>query len=136
MEAELGTLCRSCGLCCDGSLFGCVTLDPEELPGARKNRLQVLQRGNAFEQPCSSLSTLGAQRACSIYSDRPRACRAFTCRLYDRQRHDGGPLEARLESVRRVRALLGLLETTTDEEALRGAIAELTRRIQADFARA
>jgi Fe-S-cluster containining protein len=135
IEAELGTLCRSCGLCCDGSLFGCVTLEPEELPRARKNHLHVLQRGNAFEQPCSALSTLGTRCACSIYPDRPRSCRAFTCRLYDRQRRDGGPLEARLESVRRVRALLGFLETT-DEEALQGAISELTRRMQEDFARA
>jgi hypothetical protein len=71
-----------------------------------------------------------------MYPDRPRACRAFTCRLYERQRREGGPLEARLESVRRVRALLGVLETTTDEEALRGTIAELTRRMQEDFARA
>jgi len=136
IEAELGALCRSCGLCCDGSLFGRGTLEPEELAGARKHRLHVIPRGSAFEQPCSALAKLEAQYACSIYADRPRSCRAFTCRLYDRQRRDGGPLEARLESVRRVRALLESLETTTDEEALRDAHAELTRRMQEDFARA
>jgi hypothetical protein len=136
LEADLATLCRSCGLCCDGSLFGCVPLEPEEVLGARRVHLQVLPRGNAFEQPCSALATLGAERTCSIYEGRPRACRAFTCRLYERHRRDGGPLEARLESVRRVRALLGLLETTTDEEARRGAVAELMRRMEEDFARA
>jgi Fe-S-cluster containining protein len=142
IEAELATLCRSCGLCCDGSLFGRVTLEPDEVPGLRKHHLHVLPRGNAFEQPCSALSREAtqsiaqAQCACSIYEERPRSCRAFTCRLYDRHRRDGGPLEARLESVRRVRALLASLETTTDEEARRGAIAELTRRIEEDFARA
>lgn len=136
VEAELETLCRSCGLCCDGSLYGCVTLEPEELARARKNHLPVLPRRNAFEQPCPALSTLGAHRACSIYSDRPRSCRNFTCRLYDRQRRDGGPLEARLESVRRVRALLLFVEATTDEEARTGAVAELTRRMEEDFARA
>lgn len=136
VEAELGALCQSCGLCCDGSLFGRVPLGPDEAPPARKSRLRVLSSGNAFEQPCSAMSTRDGQCACAIYAERPRACQAFTCRLYDRQRRDGGPLEARLESVRRVRALLALLEATPEEDARRGAVAELTRRIDEDFARA
>jgi Fe-S-cluster containining protein len=134
-DAELEALCRSCGLCCDGSLFGGVILEADELRGARKNHLYVLPRGNAFEQPCSALSTRSDGCECSIYSDRPRACRAFTCRLYDRHRRDRGRLEVRLEAVRRVRALLRLLETTDDAEARSAAIAELTQRIEDDFAR-
>jgi Fe-S-cluster containining protein len=133
---ELGALCRSCGLCCDGSLFGRVTLEPEEFHGARKKHLRVLQRGHAFEQPCSALSTLDDHCACSVYSDRPRSCRAFTCRLYDQHRREGGPLEARLEAVRLVRALLRFLELTTDEEAWCAAVAELTQRMEDNFARA
>jgi Fe-S-cluster containining protein len=96
----------------------------------------VLQRATAFEQPCSALSTLEDRCACSIYADRPRSCRAFACRLYDRHRREGGPLEARLEAVRSVRALFRLLESTTEEEARRAAVAELTRRMEADFSRA
>jgi hypothetical protein len=42
----------------------------------------------------------------------------------------------RLEAVRRVRALLRFLAMTTDEEARRAAIAELTRRMEDNFARA
>ncbi len=136
IEADLETLCRSCGLCCDGSLFGRVPLAPAELPGAKKRRLHVLGGGRAFEQPCAALSTLGTQCACSIYPDRPGACRAFTCRLYERLRRDGGSLAERLESVRQVRELLALVATTTDEPARRSAIAELTARMQHDFARA
>jgi hypothetical protein len=117
-------------------LFGRVPLEPDELRGARKNHLPVLERGTAFEQPCSALSTLGDACACSVYSDRPRSCRAFTCRLYDRHRREGGPLEVRLEAVRRVRTLLRLLATTTDEEARRAAVAELTQRMEESFARA
>jgi hypothetical protein len=112
---ELETLCRSCGLCCDGSLFGRVTLQADEV------HLPVL------EQPCAAHSS----SACSIYAERPRACRAFTCRLYERHRREGGPLETRLEAVRRVRALLRIVETTADE----AAIADLTRRMETDFAR-
>jgi Fe-S-cluster containining protein len=136
IDSELEALCRSCGLCCDGSLFGCVPLEPDELRGARKNHLHVLQRGKAFEQPCSALGTLGDGCACSVYSDRPRSCRAFTCRLYDRHRREGGPLEGRLGAVRRVRALLRFLALTADEEARRAAIAELARRMEDNFARA
>jgi Fe-S-cluster containining protein len=136
VDRELEALCRSCGLCCDGSLFGCVTLEPEEARVARKSRLRVLQRGNALEQPCSALSTLDDRCACSIYSDRPLSCRTFTCRLYERHRREGGALEVRLEAVRRARALLRLLETPTDEEARRAAVLELTRRTEDDFARA
>jgi Fe-S-cluster containining protein len=135
IEAELGSLCRSCGLCCDGSLFGCVTLEPDEARDARKGPLHVLQRGNAFEQPCSALTTLDNGCGCSIYPDRPRACRAFTCRLYERHRREGGPLEPRVQAVQRVRALLSLVETTNDEEARRKAVVELTEQTEEHFAR-
>lgn len=136
VESELAALCQSCGLCCDGSLFGRVPLGPDEVAPARASRLPVLSSGHAFEQPCSAMSTRDGQCSCAIYAERPRACQAFTCRLYDRQRRDGGPLEARLASVRRVRALLALLETSRDEHARRAAVAELSRRTEEDFARA
>jgi Fe-S-cluster containining protein len=135
-KAELEALCRACGLCCDGSLFGRVTLEPDEVQGVRKNGLRVLQRGTAFEQPCSALVTQGEERVCSIYSERPRACLRFICRLYDRHQREGGPLDAKLAAVGRVRALLQLLESTVDEDARRAVVAELTQRMDDDFARA
>lgn len=136
IEDDLVKLCQSCGLCCDGSLFGRVTIQPAEVRRARKNHLHVLEGGNAIEQPCSALSTSDERCACSIYADRLRSCRAFTCRLYDRHRREGGRLEVRLEAVRRVRMLLHLVETTVYEEDRRSVIVELTRRMEDDFARA
>jgi hypothetical protein len=75
---------------------------------------------------------------CTLYSDpgRPRACRRFVCRLYERHRREGGQLEARLGAVRRVRALFSLIERATDEDARHAAAAELTQRMEDDFARA
>lgn len=108
---ELTTLCKSCGLCCDGSLFGRVDLTPEELPLARKNRLHVVN-DRAFEQPCAAL---GVGNACAIYDERPHACRRFTCRLYARHAREGGPLEPRLAIVRRARELLGRLPSVSEE---------------------
>jgi hypothetical protein len=156
-EAELATLCGSCGLCCDGSLFGRVDLEPDEVEPARKHRLRVLQGGKAFEQPCAALAssgTGGGPRRCTIYDERPLACRRFVCRLYDRHLREGGPIEERLAVVRRVRLLVASLEASglapTDFESAqasaqpldpRAALAmqayrELTRSLEEDFARA
>jgi len=132
---ELEALCRACGLCCDGSLFGAVPLEAAELGAARAHRLPILPRGNAFEQPCTALEARGAHRVCAIYEERPRACRAFVCRLYDRHRREGGPLDLRLAAVRRVRALLAAVEHGTND-ARNSAITELGQRIEDDFARA
>jgi len=152
MDAELTTLCQSCGLCCDGALFGRVSLDPEEVEPARRNRLRVLDNGKGFEQPCTAFSVRGApsgpQRACcSIYDERPLSCRSFACRLYDRHRREGGPIELRLAAVQRVRQLvaelraLGLSPADFDAappasgQAMR-LHAELQKRLEEDFARA
>lgn len=151
--ADLSTLCQSCGLCCDGSLFGRVPLDPEEDVLARRNRLRVLDNGKAFEQPCTALgeSSSGARRICSIYDERPLSCRRFTCRLLDRHRREGGPLGPRVAAIQRVRRLVAELQaeglTPADMDGHSGArspamvraldmVAELQRRLEDDFARA
>lgn len=128
-EGDLATLCRSCGLCCDGSLFGRARLDADEVDVARKQRLRVVANGGSFEQRCVAL----LDRACTIYDDRPRACRSFVCRLYERHRQEGGPLEARLARVRRARELLDHLACSPCGADVP---AELTTLLEEDFARA
>ena len=154
-DDDLAILCRSCGLCCDGSLFGRAGLLPHEVEPARRNRLRVLGSGKCFEQPCSALvRTLDANdehRVCAIYDERPLSCRSFACRLYERHRTEGGPVEPRLAAVRRVRQLVADLESEgltpgdlDDADSSRSrasvqareAFAELTRRLEEDFARA
>jgi Fe-S-cluster containining protein len=133
MNDELTTLCQSCGLCCDGSLFGRVSLAPEEVAAARQRHLPVLANGRALEQPCTALASLdGAdrRRVCSVYPDRPRACRDFACRLHEKHRREGGPLGPRIATARRVRELIADLEASGPTPA------ELTRHLDEDFARA
>ena len=114
-DADLAILCRSCGLCCDGSLFGRVDLEPEEVGPARRRRLRVVASGKSFEQPCAALAsdaTVRGERRCSIYAERPLSCRRFACRLYERHRQQGGPVEERLAIARRVRLLMASLEAS------------------------
>jgi hypothetical protein len=134
VEGDLTTLCRSCGLCCDGSLYGRAVLEPHEVEPARKNGLRVLGNGKGFSQPCAAL----VDRACAVYDARPATCRRFTCRLYERHRREGGPLEPRLAAVRRVRELLAALEgqRVVGEATSAPEFSELVQRLHDDFARA
>lgn len=76
-------LCRACGLCCDGTLFDLVRLEPGDdarrlarlgLPIAAARGRQAAR----FPQPCAALCADGS---CRLYADRPGQCRAFECRL-------------------------------------------------------
>lgn len=76
-------LCRSCGMCCDGTLFDLVRLEP----GDDARRLAQLglpiaaargQQAARFPQPCAALCADGS---CRLYADRPGQCRAFECGL-------------------------------------------------------
>jgi Fe-S-cluster containining protein len=148
VTSDLATLCQSCGLCCDGSLFGRVSLRESERDLARRHHLPLLGGGEAFGQPCPALHG-ETERTCSIYAERPQACARFTCKLYERHREEGGPLEPRLAAVRRVRELLAVLQASgfapADLETagsrgaparLRRAYRELMEWLAEDFARA
>lgn len=79
-ESPLSTLCRGCGLCCDGSLFSHVGLEPEDV--AKLEALGIptrtLRSGTeVLPQKCCALEG----RDCQIYSDRPKSCAAYQCLL-------------------------------------------------------
>lgn len=78
--ADLAELCRSCGLCCDGTLFTFVRLEPTEAVSARRSGLVVLRRddgSDALAQRCSALSGCD----CTVYEARPGPCRRYECLL-------------------------------------------------------
>ncbi len=78
---SLSTLCQRCGLCCDGSLFTHVPLQPGEVEAAKRNALDVVARADgspALRQRCAALD--GAR--CTAYAERPEACRRYHCLLF------------------------------------------------------
>jgi hypothetical protein len=133
-DAALSALCQACGLCCDGSLFGRVDLEPGEVDRARALRLRVIESGKSFEQPCSALArgTREGQRTCGIYEDRPASCRRFECRLHEKLRREGGSLEEPLAVVRRARSLLASVHGPGADRVRE----ELARILEESFSRA
>jgi Fe-S-cluster containining protein len=76
----LSVLCRGCGLCCDGSLFSHVGLEPAEVTQLKALGIptRTLPSGTeVLPQPCAALQG----RDCRIYADRPASCAAYQCLL-------------------------------------------------------
>ncbi|MEH6661783.1 MAG: YkgJ family cysteine cluster protein [Parasphingorhabdus sp.] len=75
------TLCTSCGLCCDGSLFSIAPLVPED--GSVVAPLQSYEDGGEryLSLPCPALNS---ERCCTVYGNRPQICSAFRCALLSR----------------------------------------------------
>lgn len=119
------SLCRACGLCCDGSLFGRVPLTEREVEVARRLRLPVVG-GKALAQPCAAF-----HGDCEVYEDRPAACRAFVCALAAREAQ---PMIERLSIVARTKELLSRL--AREGRLSPDDLAELAQRVNGDFARA
>lgn len=124
-DAELAALCAACGACCDGTLFGRVSLGSSEDDRAARRRLALAPDASSFNQPCPAHSTQG----CTFYGDRPRGCRSYECLLYRAHREHGGDLDARISVVRRVAELVATGEnaTATEREELMSLIAFVER---------
>ncbi len=121
-------LCLACGLCCDGTLFDGVRLEP----GDDARKLQALglpvrtprarQPVPRFAQPCAALC---ADRTCRLYADRPRQCRTFECKVFKDLKAGRTDLAAALRLVTksrrhadRVRRLLRQLGDTDEQRSL------------------
>ncbi|RKG73591.1 YkgJ family cysteine cluster protein [Corallococcus terminator] len=77
---SLSTLCLHCGMCCDGTLFTHVPLQPNESASLTQRGLPLTAREDGtvvLPQPCAALNG----RCCTVYTERPEACRRYRCQL-------------------------------------------------------
>lgn len=97
--AAASTLCRACGLCCDGTLFTAVPLTADD-------RVPAPAGATRLPQPCAHL----VSRCCQVYERRPLACRRFDCNLLHALRDGEVTAEGALaivgEAHRRVEAAM------------------------------
>jgi hypothetical protein len=80
LDDAASKLCRSCGLCCDGTLFSFVPVhDTDNLQRLQAAGIKLIAHDeqSKFEQPCSAHTG----QCCRLYGDRPANCRKFRCKL-------------------------------------------------------
>jgi hypothetical protein len=121
-------LCLACGLCCDGTLFDNVALQPgDDAERLKASGLPVtVSRGREpvtrFPQPCAALCK---DRSCSVYSHRPMQCRTYECMVFKEAEAGRLDLAAALRLVKnsrrqadRVRRLLRQLGDADEQRSL------------------
>lgn len=125
MLDESGTLCTSCNLCCDGTLFFGIALSDAEVDQMRK-RVDIFSPPSSdkkfFNQPCQQL---GRDGACKCYDVRPQGCIEYKCDLLNRLENAEIDFAFANTIVPRVRQFLKLAtdachEATPDEYRVQG----------------
>lgn len=135
---DANSLCRECGLCCNGVIFADVQLRPADnaarlralgLAFAQKSKVGI----EKFKQRCAAFG--GCK--CNIYSERPTYCREFECLLLKSVKAG----EVKIDEARRVirsalrqaetvKKLLRLLGDTDESIALSKRVQRMTRKVE------
>lgn len=100
-------LCFTCGMCCDGSLFECLELAPEEQRRFPARSLVVLEGSVVAPLPCSQ----HCDRLCAIYERRPSHCRTFQCKLYEDVNTGAQTRAEAVLKIQQTRRLLSAIES-------------------------
>jgi len=77
-EQEGLELCQSCGVCCNGSLFPVMLVDPNEADNFTRIRINRGYHMVSQEGGCEKLEECGL---CALADTRPRTCKTFKCNL-------------------------------------------------------
>ena len=129
------SLCLTCGLCCDGTLFWGMPLVPDDdvtpleavgINIVSDNDLTVLKQPCAAHKNCT----------CVVYANRPQRCRTFNCKLLKRFEREDVSQQSALEIINKMKSLknemneLALAASTTAQSG--EEILSLMKRCQAD----
>lgn len=124
-------LCLQCGLCCDGTLFRDVELQPGDDAGHLRALGLPVRAGSSgagkFPQPCAALC---ADLRCRVYADRPTRCREFECALFKSVAAGGMEQVAALKVIRQTRQQAEQVRRLLRELGETGERVSLSRRFR------
>lgn len=108
VESQQGTLCLSCGLCCNGSIFSVISLDAEVSGQITFDNL-ISNDHKALKLPCTNY----VGNKCSIYntSDKPHVCTQFKCQLVTELESGKSSLNACLSHVQEAKSKVEEIKT-------------------------
>jgi hypothetical protein len=134
------SLCRECGLCCNGVIFADVQLQPGDnarllqslgLKFASNPKSQIVN--HKFAQPCTAFASC----QCNIYSERPTYCREFDCLLLKSVKADQTEstdaikiIRSALRRVKKVKQLLHQLGDADESVALSKRFRRIQRKLE------
>ena len=113
---QASQLCQQCGMCCDGTLFNMVGLKTGEtsrVPAAKLPLKRDEKDKEFFNQPCLAFK----DGCCSVYHDRPRACRSYHCILHRQVLNGSTDFDAAAHLVQQTRAEARWLRDHRSKEA-------------------
>lgn len=125
---DVSSLCRTCALCCDGTLFAYVTVSAAEAEALRARDVALAERKDGtfrLPQPCRALE----RRSCTVYAERPAPCRSYACLLAKalEERELGldealAIVEGAHQRLARLRAALAMVGDTSPVPAVRASL--------------
>ena len=110
MSAE-AQVCQACGLCCDGSLFARVPLTAEDRAPSALTVDTKPNGARSIRQRCTALSGT----CCTVYEERPTACRGYTCLLYEAVRSGEETLTGAVGIVAKAKVLTAAVQPSLTE---------------------
>jgi Fe-S-cluster containining protein len=136
-------ICLTCGLCCNGTIFADVALQPGDNVDQLESAGMVLCGGSRqktaaenharFSQPCAAFD--GCR--CRVYQQRPQHCRTFECLLLKSVKAGAREAKAALSIIRsardqadRVWRLLRELEDTDEDLPLKARFERTSKRLE------
>ncbi len=127
-------LCLHCGLCCDGTLFRDVELQPGDDPMTLRalglpirSQPGKAEEGAKFPQPCAALC---ADLRCRVYDGRPSRCRQFECALFKQVAVGNVESAAALKTIRQTRQQAETVRRLLRELGEAGEKVSLSRRFK------
>lgn len=109
-------ICIDCGLCCDGTLFHAIDTDSDDDLTPLRNRGALLvsdSESRRFLQPCPAFDG----SCCSVYEDRPTACRVFACALLENVADGRTRVSDAKVTIARARRLAAVVRNTLEPPA-------------------
>ena len=103
----LSALCQQCGLCCDGSLFTFLPVEPAEVEATRALGVRLEERRDgrtAMLLPCRGLKGT----CCGAYAQGTQRCRTYVCEL-------GKALEKKQRSLDAAQAIVAEAKRQLDQ---------------------